>query len=227
MIKFFFIKVIKRIHYFYQLFIKRNDFHIAYNEWQKVRGDELLRYEYNLNKNSIVFDLGGYKGDFASKIYNKYKSTIYIFEPIEEYYNLIVKRFLNINNVRIYNFGLSSTDEKVKINLNNDGSSVYFKSESPSSNFKNINLKNIVNFIKKNNVKKIDLMKINIEGGEFEVIPELIKTNLISRVDNLQVQFHEFIDNSKYKRDEIQKKLRKTHRLTYNYYFVWENWEKQ
>ena len=70
-------------------------------------------------------------------------------------------------------------------------------------------------------------MKINIEGGEFEVIPELIKTNLISRVDNLQVQFHEFIDNSKYKRDEIQKKLRKTHRLTYNYYFVWENWEKQ
>ena len=34
---------------------------------------EEKRYEYALTQDSIVFDIGGYEGRFASTIYNKYK----------------------------------------------------------------------------------------------------------------------------------------------------------
>ena len=36
------------------------------------RGDYTLRLNYNLDKDSIVIDAGGYKGWFAENIYNNY-----------------------------------------------------------------------------------------------------------------------------------------------------------
>ena len=33
---------------------------------------EEMRYVYDLNKNSIVFDCGAYEGEFIRRIYNKY-----------------------------------------------------------------------------------------------------------------------------------------------------------
>ena len=44
--------------------------------WFAVKGDQTLRLNYPLNKDSVVFDLGGYKGEFAADIYNKYQSTL-------------------------------------------------------------------------------------------------------------------------------------------------------
>ena len=68
-------------------------------------------------------------------------------------------------------------------------------------------------------------MKINIEGGEFDLLDQLIKSKLVTRIDNIQVQFHNFFDNSKDRREGIRKQLKQTHYLTYDYYFVWENWK--
>ena len=57
------------------------------------KGDDTLRLNYNLDKDSIVIDAGGYKGWFAENIYNKYKCNVYVFEPVKEYYDLIVNKF--------------------------------------------------------------------------------------------------------------------------------------
>ena len=57
------------------------------------KGDYTLRLNYNLDKDSIVIDAGGYKGWFAENIYNKYKCNVYVFEPVKEYYDLIVNKF--------------------------------------------------------------------------------------------------------------------------------------
>ena len=69
-----------------------------------------------------------------------------------------------------------------------------------------------------------DLIKINIVGGEYEVLEILLKNNMISIFKNIQVQFHDFIvDNAKERMNAIQKKLALTHVLTFQYEFVWEN----
>jgi hypothetical protein len=72
----------------------------------------------------------------------------------------------------------------------------------------------------------IDLIKINIEGDEFALMNCLLNHNIIDMFDNIQIQFHSFMDNAIEMRNEIQNKLIHTHHLTYNYDFVWENWEK-
>ena len=72
----------------------------------------------------------------------------------------------------------------------------------------------------------VDLIKINIEGGEYEVLESLIADNKLSMFKNLQIQFHDFIiENAKERMSKIQQELAKTHVLTYQYEFVWENWK--
>ena len=42
----------------------------------------------------------------------------------------------------------------------------------------------------------------------------------------LQIQFHNFIPNAEKLREDIREDFSKTHHLTYDYYFIWENWER-
>ena len=51
---------------------------------------EDLRYEYNLNKDSVVFDIGGFDGTWAHNIYSKYSCNILVFEPVKSFYTNIV-----------------------------------------------------------------------------------------------------------------------------------------
>jgi FkbM family methyltransferase len=190
--------------------------------WFKVNGDKNLRINYELNENSIVFDLGGYKGEFASDIFCKYDCKIYIFEPIKEFYDIIAERFSNNKKIRVFHFGLSSKDEIANISLTDNSSSVFIESE----NAQNIELQSITNFLNENFITHVDLIKINIEGGEYQVLESLIENNAISIFKNIQVQFHDFIiPNAKARMNGIQNKLAKTHSLTYQFEFVWENWK--
>jgi hypothetical protein len=110
----------------------------------------------------------------------------------------------------------------MNISLTDNSSSVYIKSDDSET----IQLKSIVNFIKTNAIEKVDLIKINIEGGEYDVLESLIETNNIQLFENIQVQFHDFImPNAKERMNAIQEKLSKTHELTYQFEFVWENWK--
>ena len=69
----------------------------------------------------------------------------------------------------------------------------------------------------------IDLLKINVEGAEYEIIDNLIESNTINKIKSIQVQFHCV---NKYTKiyDSLSNKLSNTHTITWRYPFVWENW---
>ena len=215
-------KIINKLIRLYKIFVLKDKFLTAHRQWVKDDGDKTLRYSYDLNANSVVFDLGGYHGEFAQKIFDRYKSKIYVFEPVKEYYTIIKNKFSDNPNVRVFNFGLSDTDEIIEISLNNDGSSTFINEGKKE----NIKLKSIISFLNDQHIEKVDLLKINIEGGEYAVLPELIKHNKTKNITNLQIQFHNFIPNAEALRKHIRDELIKTHHLTYDYYFIWEGWEK-
>ena len=190
--------------------------------WFAVKGDETLRLDYDLNEKSVVFDVGGYKGEFAGDIFCKYNATIYVFEPIQSFFQIIKNKFVNNQKVKIFNFGLAGKDEAMQISMSDNSSSVFLKTEDSET----IQLKSIVNFIQQNNIQSVDLIKLNIEGGEYELLEALIENNLIGIFKNIQVQFHDFLlDDGKERMHKIQENLSKTHQITYQYEFVWENWK--
>lgn len=205
----------------FKTYVLRDRFLLSAKQWFKDDGDKTLRLNYPLNENSIVFDIGGYEGKFADEIFNKYQCTIYVFEPVDKFYKSICERFKNNSKIKVFNFGLSDKDEEMMISISDDASSIH----KDADNKQKIRLKSINDFIIENKIQHINLMKINIEGGEFQVLPALIDSNFVANIENLQIQFHNFIPNSVEMRENIRKELGKTHQLTYDYYFIWENWK--
>ena len=191
--------------------------------WFGIQGDQTLRLDYDLNENSIVFDLGGYQGKWSYDIYKKYGCYINVFEPVPEYASQIEKLFSGNNKVKIHCYGLGSQNQTQVIGIEQDGSSI-FKS---SVNSQEIVLKNATDFMQINHISHIDLMKINIEGGEYDLLEHLIDTGFISFISNIQVQFHDFVPNAIDRMQAIHDKLAITHETTYQYLFVWENWRKK
>lgn len=117
-------KIYGRISRAYKLYILKDEFTVEVTRWFRDKGDETLRLDYpELNEESIVFDLGGYKGDFAYAINEKYGSTVYVFEPHPEYHDACIKRFLSNNKVIPFNYGLSDKDGMFLLSDSVDGSS--------------------------------------------------------------------------------------------------------
>lgn len=189
--------------------------------WAAINGDKTLRLNYDLNENSMVFDLGGYEGQWASDIFSKYRCVVFIFEPYKDYANNIRNRFVKNTSIKIFDFGLGKEDRITTLYSNNDGSSVFKKT---GLSFE-IRIAKASSFLKMEKITKIDLMKVNIEGGEYDLLEELIDSGMIGLIKNLQVQFHDFVPDAYTRMKKIQGSMEKTHRLTYNYEFVWENWE--
>jgi len=190
-------------------------------QWFKIRGDETLRLDYDLENNSIVFDIGGYKGQWSSDIFSKYCCIIHIFEPVKEFADKIEKRFDKNNKILIHKYGLSNRTKQTKISIIKDSSSIFKKGKKQ----KEIQLVEITDFLRGENIKKVDLMKINIEGSEYDLLEKLILTGFIKNIKNIQVQFHDFVKDAESRMIKIRKQLQKTHYLTYQYTFVWENWK--
>lgn len=191
-------------------------------KWFEDNGDETHRLNYDLNPNSIVLDVGGYKGEFARDIFCKYAPYIYIFEPITEFYDISVLRFCKNEKVRNFNFGLADKTFETMISLKDNSSSTHSLGDINTK----IQLVSILDFVQEHDIKKVDLIKINIEGGEYDLLETLIAHSKITMFTNIQVQFHDFvIDNARRRMTALQNKLSETHVLTYQYDFVWENWK--
>ena len=191
-------------------------------EWRLSGGDSIHRVNYDLSKDSLVFDIGGFKGEWSHTISKKYNCDIYIFEPVKTFFDQIKNKFKDNKKIKVYNLGLYSETKEEFISVAGDSSSHV---NQKSGNSEKIQLQNVVEFLKEKNVSYVDLAKINIEGAEYDLINKLIDNNVITVFNNLQVQFHNFIPDATSKLLDIRSKLEKTHELTYCYDFVWENWK--
>lgn len=192
--------------------------------WFEDKGDSTLRLSYHLKSDSIVYDIGGYYGEFASDIYNKFGCYVYVFEPIEEFYNIICEKFKYNDKVKVFNFGLGPITCSQTISLLDNSSSLF----SEKGDKIEIKIKSISEFINENNHQNIELAKFNIEGAEYDLLENLIETDQINKISSLQIQFHDFVVENAYERMiKIQNSLNISHRLSWQYEFVWENWVRK
>lgn len=174
-----------------------------------------------LAKEEIVLDVGGYVGYFTDKIL-KYKPLIFIFEPSPHYYIFLKNKYKKNMRVTVFPYGLSDKNEERFLHISGERSS-YFEGQGE---LQKTRLVDILDFFKNQlHLKKVALISINIEGGEYELIDRIIKTGLIKKIKILQVQFHEIGKDYKNKRLDLINKILKTHKVKFSYPFVWEAFE--
>lgn len=189
--------------------------------WFAINGDRTLRLDYPLTAESIVFDVGGFEGNWAAEIYDRYGCTVHIFEPVVTFHAGIVARFASNPKIHVWPFGLASVDGDLAIGLAGDSSSIHRKIGAETEIAQ---LRSFAGFLDERRIKHIDLLKINIEGGEYELLEHILNMSLAGSITDIQVQFHDFIPDASRRMRAIQGRLAATHSLTYQYEFVWENW---
>ncbi len=195
-------------------------FHREVTRWFSDNGDLTHRINYDLNSKSIIVDIGGFQGDWASNIFSKYLCNISVFEQVKSYYDFIKDRFKRNRKINVFNYGFGKSNEILDIIVSAESSSLYIPLDNHVK--ESIELKSFNEFL--NNIEHIDLVKINIEGSEYDLL-ESIDDDNIKKLLNIQVQFHTFVSNCEQRRNVIRERLSLTHECTYCYDFVWENWK--
>ena len=181
--------------------------------------------KFELKENPIIFDLGGYLGDWtqiSKEYYNN--STVYVFEPVKKNYDIIVNRFINDSSVKVFNFGLSDKNDIVKISLTGDSSSMHI---SDDSNYEDVEIRDIREFLFENNIFSVDLIKINIEGEEYNLLEYLSESTELNIFENYLVQFHKFVDDYENRRSKILSNISKYYDRLFNYEMIFEGWTQK
>ncbi|MET0634854.1 MAG: FkbM family methyltransferase [Chitinophagaceae bacterium] len=196
-------------------------------KWYREDPRGLKRSEFEfLTPESIVFDLGGYLGEWTSNLYSRYNCKIHIFEPVKEYADIIAHRFSHNKRITVVQAGLASADLETFITLDEFESKVV-GSDHAIHKTEPIRLKAFQQYVSQTGIDKIDLVKINIEGAEYDLLDHLISTGQTERINCFLIQFHNWEQNATTRREKIRQELSKTHTEVFNYSFVWECWQKK
>lgn len=121
-----------------------------------------------------MYDIGansGYYGILSAFLY-KDNINVYSFEPLLEYIDCIKKSiYLNrINNLKIFEFGLSNREEEKIIYLAGSGSTLEKGFSGDIKNERKVKTKKLDDVVFKNNIILPDFVKIDVEGHELKVL---------------------------------------------------------
>ncbi len=191
-------------------------------KWWDDGGDRRFRFSYPLDRSSFVMDLGGYEGQWASDLYSRYRCRIAVFEPVGRFAETIGERFQQNEDIEVFPFGLGAVSKSATIYIRGAGSSTYRKRGAAEE----IRIVDVKQWFDENGIASVALLKINIEGGEYDLLDRMIEAGLIESIENIQVQFHNFTIDATRRMERIQRDLERTHTPTYRYRFVWENWAR-
>jgi FkbM family methyltransferase len=185
------------------------------------------RYDYpELTPDSLVIDAGGYEGNWAAEISRKYGCRILIFEPVKRFFDRIADRFKDNDKVGVNHCGLGGKDcgagKEVEFHIQNDSTGQF----AGSAEVEMVELFD-ASYVIGNMGQEIGVLKLNVEGAEFQILWSLLDSGCIKKVKNLQVQFHPVIPNAGDHRATIQKRLAETHECVYDCPFIWEAWTRK
>jgi FkbM family methyltransferase len=189
---------------------------------------EELRKIASKRDSTLILDIGANRGQ-SIKIFRKIfkNSTILAFEPAEKTYRNLEKGFAMIENVHLYNFGFGEKSGIVKFYESAlDETSTMIYPETTSSYFKlkksilllnekkmfnetQVQIETLDQFILKNSLSTIDLLKIDVEGFELQVLRGATKSLRARKFLNIQVERHE--DNMRGTQSSEISSLLKTH----------------
>lgn len=189
------------------------------SKWHADGAEELLS-NMPLSPSSIAIDVGAYRGNWCSDIFARYRCRVIAVEPVAAFAVAIEKRFRYTPEIEIARIGLGASSRTESVSILGDASSAL----RPGDNQEVITIVDVDTWLLDLRVKKIDLLQINCEGGEYEIVPRLAETGWLARIDHLLVQFHLVGPSPESARQEIRRRLSETHEEVFCYPFVWEYW---
>lgn len=157
---------------------------------QQINTDKIYDFYFKDKKDLVVVDAGANVGMFSVHCSPSSK-IIYSIEPTPSHFNLLKKITKKFKNIIPINCALWNKDENLtfyNIPSNTTSNTIVNYGGQPMT----VTGKTLQTIIKENNIPHIDLLKMDIEGSEFEILNDEFINYCYSMVDNWFVEVHAF-----------------------------------
>lgn len=179
-----------------------------FDYFHKKRIIKFIKKNLGISSIELFLDIGAHKGESIDFFSNNLKiKKIISFEASPINFEILKKKYYNKKNLIIENKALSSKEDIKIFNQCDESSSSTFSEINESSKYLKkkmnfLNISKVENFFSKqtiktvplekylddNNINKVDIIKIDTEGHEFEILKGL-KTS-IKKVDVIIFEHH-------------------------------------
>ncbi|MDB3889565.1 FkbM family methyltransferase [Candidatus Pelagibacter sp.] len=150
-----------------------------------------------LDKNSVVLDFGANIGEITQCIQDLYNCKIYCYEPNNYAFKKLKKKFENNKKIILYNKAVGDKNGRANLYYHklhdknpikfSTGSSLLEQKENIEKNyFQNTEIISIKDIL--NHFDFINLIKIDIEGYEYNILPEIIENR--NKIDKVFCELH-------------------------------------
>lgn len=164
-------------------------------KWEKYTFDVLDKF---LDKDHTYLDIGAWMGPTA--LYGgQLAKECYCFEPdkmaLEYFYNTLKENPEFSDKIKVFEYGIANVDKKEKFYVG-DGSTSMASTKPNHVNvdkYYDVQIHTMETAITKTNIdfKKVNFIKIDIEGGEYDLVPSLLEyVNKVEHFPTLYISLH-------------------------------------
>jgi FkbM family methyltransferase len=155
----------------------------------------------------------------------RYGCRLVVLEPVPGFADRIKQLFRENPGVTVHPAALGGREARATFHFHDDGTSAYRGSAGAESH--EAAVIDVASLVPAAPGESIACLKLNIEGGEYDVLERLLDTGLIDRIDSLLVQFHAQPAGWEDRWRRITERLPTTHDRVWCYRLVWEKWTRK
>ena len=155
------------------------------------------------NKELVIFDVGANKGQYTEAILknsNGKNLRLHLFEPSKTNCGILEEKLLPRQSeglkIKINQIGLANVSGVFTLYTDKDGSDIASLQNLKlplrpfnEALFEQVKVITVDQYISENNITTIDLLKIDVEGGEYNVIQGALNAINSMKVNHIQFEF--------------------------------------
>jgi len=181
----------------------------------------------NLNKNSVFIDGGAHKGEELEYL-SEIGCEVHSFEINPVHCENLKERYSKHKNITINHAALWAKDSYIDVYYKKTHELASMSTEACKANVdikKSIRVRaiDIATYILSLD-KEIDVMKLDIEGGEYKVINHLVETKVIDKIKKIYFEDHEIKMLRNKDGNEWRKEKKQVKKLMETYKNKFETW---
>jgi len=193
-----------------------------YQPWltKRMYEDIFIKKEYFhdkcvIDEDDIVVDIGANIGMFSRFAKFCKAKKVYSFEPHKENFKCLIRN--KPPNCKAFNYAIAGKDKlsNLYIDQNIGGHSLIYNNtnNTKTNQIVKVECRSINSLFEENYFEKIDFLKIDVEGAEYEILREITDENL-QKINKISLEYHHFILGFK----DFDKKIIQKFSKWFNYY---------
>lgn len=152
---------------------------------KEIGREKIYEKFFRVSRLDVVVDIGASVGPFVYSILDKLPKEIYCIEPSKTLLPSLINNTSKVpqdTKITYINKAISQGDFEVRV-FSKDNKNIYGKNYD-------YNEITFSEFIKEYNIKKIDFLKLDCEGGEYSVFNDENIDWILENVDKVAAEFH-------------------------------------